>query len=53
MIEKNQGLTKVDFPRHGTKIAYGKLWDSINKENQWVSNPWVWVYSFRKVSHEK
>jgi len=25
------------------------LWDSINKEHPWSSNPFVWVYTFRKV----
>ncbi len=28
---------------------YAELWDSINKENQWASNPWVWVYTFKAV----
>lgn len=30
---------------------YAVLWDSINgKKHPWVSNPWVWVISFRKIS---
>ncbi len=26
---------------------YEILWDSINKKNPWVTNPWVWVYTFK------
>jgi hypothetical protein len=31
---------------------YANLWNSINKENQWASNPWAWVYTFKPVSKE-
>lgn len=32
---------------------FRELWDSINKEYTWESNPYVWVYKFkREVNHE-
>jgi hypothetical protein len=32
------------------KCAFKTLWNSINaKKCPWDSNPWVWVYSFKKI----
>lgn len=32
------------------KNRFQELWDSINgKTHPWESNPWVWVYEFRRV----
>lgn len=32
--------------------ALRELWDSLNaKRAPWVSNPWVWVLGFRRVTH--
>jgi len=44
-----EGMPRVTFPRHGAIIAYGKLWNSLNKDYPWESNPWVWVYTFVKL----
>lgn len=31
--------------------AYSELWDSINGKNApWDNNPWVWCYTFRRVT---
>jgi len=33
------------------KLGYQILWDSINgKAHPWESNPWVWVYPFRRIA---
>lgn len=29
--------------------AYAHLWDSINREVAWRTNPWVWVLTFRRI----
>lgn len=34
------------------QCAYRELWDSINaKRAPWVSNPWVWCVSFRRIAN--
>lgn len=34
----------------GPKYNFARLWDSINgKTHDWQSNPFVWVYEFKKV----
>jgi len=35
--------------RYESIAAYMDLWNSINKDYQWESNPWCWVYTFVKV----
>lgn len=29
--------------------SFKSLWDSINKEKDYLYNPWVWVYEFEKI----
>ena len=31
------------------KEAFGTLWKSINGEDSWNQNPWVWVVSFKRI----
>ena len=38
------------FVYPSAREAFAQAWDSINqKRAKWYSNPWVWVYEFRRV----
>lgn len=32
--------------------SYLSLWDSINGEGAFSKNPWVWVYTFKRIDHD-
>lgn len=34
------------------KEVYSWLWDNLYQEQDWKSNPWVWVIEFKKVEEE-
>lgn len=47
----------VECPRT-PKAAFEKLWNSINAKRDggryaWGENPWVWVYTFERISKEE
>jgi hypothetical protein len=38
-----------DSCHYSAKSAFGSLWSSINGPESWESNPWVWLYEFKKI----
>jgi hypothetical protein len=47
-IAEGINVTDDELP----SVTFAKLWHSINGEKApWQSNPWVWVVTFRRVSH--
>jgi hypothetical protein len=58
-VERVQAISSDDAQAEGVDLgtwgswptAFAELWDSINSKRgfSWKSNPWVWVYDFRKV----
>lgn len=41
--------TGKPFMCRSRKIAFEELWQSINGEESWNSNPWVWVIEFERI----
>ncbi len=42
--------TKAEWLTTNDQDIFAALWDSINgKTHPWDSNPWVWVYSFKRI----
>ncbi len=35
------------------QMAFADLWSSINGEESWLLNPWVWAVTFRRIKPEK
>lgn len=66
-VERVQEITAMDCISEGIKrsqawdvhdrateeiCSFLSLWDSINgKKHPWVSNPWVWVISFKRIEN--
>lgn len=37
-------------PRPDARDSFCRLWQSINGEQSWHANPWVWVVEFRRIA---
>ncbi len=42
--------SEEEFNFRNARHVYRVLWDSINKDCPWQSNPWVWRYEFELVT---
>ena len=58
-VERLHDITDADATAEGVngpfdelftpRFRFEKLWESINGEESWDSNPWVWVVGFKRV----
>lgn len=60
-VERVQNISEEDAEAEGVpswkegsalptrREAFAELWDSINSTGSWAANPWVWVYTLRRI----
>jgi hypothetical protein len=48
-----EGISIRDCLNWHAIADYAALWDSINKDYPWKSNPWIWVYRFERIANEQ
>jgi hypothetical protein len=49
-LQKGYGNPSVDYPTwREAKSSFQSLWVSINGQDSWDANPWVWVVEFERV----
>jgi hypothetical protein len=48
--ENGHAVRAGDIAWGGARTAFADLWESINGDNSWTANPWVWVVGFRRVT---
>ncbi|ENM8698008.1 hypothetical protein AB8317_002725 [Escherichia coli] len=50
---KAEGATpatyKITPPEAVYRVCFGDIWRSIYGQDNWLSNPWVWVIEFKRV----
>lgn len=62
-VERLQKITEADACLEGVTVRHDQwyrdgfrsLWDTLNAKRgyDWDKNPWVWVYSFERISKEE
>lgn len=56
-VERLQDISEADALAEGVepempdecRMAFERLWESINGPGSWDANPWVWVVEFKRV----
>ena len=59
-VERLQDISTADILSEGVPAdhydaemnivcPFQELWESINGKGSWEANPWVWVYTFKRV----
>jgi hypothetical protein len=60
-VQRLQDISETDAQAEGAvpsfyqtatpwRDGFGSLWESINGDDSWAANPWVWALSFRRVT---
>ncbi|EEY6239597.1 hypothetical protein EWS01_21080 [Escherichia coli] len=42
-------MYKITPPEAVYRVGFGDIWRSIYGQDNWLSNPWVWVIEFKRV----
>ena len=50
ITEEDAKAEGVQYPAGECLAGYAILWDSINPDHPWASNPWIFRYQFSKVT---
>ncbi|MEL9552059.1 hypothetical protein J4X41_21125 [Escherichia coli] len=42
-------MYKITPPEAVYRVGFGDIWRSIYEQDNWLSNPWVWVIEFKRI----
>ncbi|MWJ65561.1 hypothetical protein, partial [Escherichia coli] len=42
-------MYKITPPEAVYRVGFGDIWRSIYGQDNWLSNPWVWVIEFKRI----
>jgi hypothetical protein len=48
-VTKYHNYLDESFPTYSAKHSFKSLWVSINGDESWLDNPWVWVVEFKRI----